>query len=183
MVSRWAAASRLCLACHYRVMTDDPKAFVGLPEVKVGLLPGAGGTQRMPRLIGIANSLPFLLEGTQHFRSGSQEARPRARGRAGGRTDRRGEALAARRARSAVQPWDQKGFRIPGGAGFGSAAVAADLPGRDGTRREEDAAQLSGAGRDPVVRVRGHASCRSTRRSKSSRSISQSWSRGPSPAT
>ena len=95
MVSRSEVASRFALACHYRVLTDDPKAFVGLPEVKVGLLPGAGGTQRMPRLIGIANSLPFLLEGTQYFRSGSQEARPRARSRAGGRDRRRGEALAA----------------------------------------------------------------------------------------
>src|SRR5690606_38234795 len=53
----------LCLACHYRILTDDPKAVVGLPEVKVGLLPGAGGTQRLPRLIGIPAALPLLLQG------------------------------------------------------------------------------------------------------------------------
>jgi 3-hydroxyacyl-CoA dehydrogenase/enoyl-CoA hydratase/3-hydroxybutyryl-CoA epimerase len=54
----------LCLACHHRIAADNPKAQLGLPEVKVGLLPGAGGTQRLPRLIGIKAALPLLLEGT-----------------------------------------------------------------------------------------------------------------------
>jgi 3-hydroxyacyl-CoA dehydrogenase / enoyl-CoA hydratase / 3-hydroxybutyryl-CoA epimerase len=53
----------LALACHHRVIVDDPKAVVGLPEVTVGLLPGSGGTQRLPRMIGIEKSLPILLEG------------------------------------------------------------------------------------------------------------------------
>jgi 3-hydroxyacyl-CoA dehydrogenase / enoyl-CoA hydratase / 3-hydroxybutyryl-CoA epimerase len=53
----------LALACHYRVIVDNPKAVVGLPEVTVGLLPGSGGTQRLPRMIGIEKSLPALLEG------------------------------------------------------------------------------------------------------------------------
>src|ERR1700730_7644072 len=53
----------LCLACHYRVLVDDPKAVVGLPEVTLGLLPGAGGTQRLPRLIGIERAMPLLLDG------------------------------------------------------------------------------------------------------------------------
>jgi 3-hydroxyacyl-CoA dehydrogenase / enoyl-CoA hydratase / 3-hydroxybutyryl-CoA epimerase len=53
----------LCLACHHRVMADLPKAVVGLPEVTVGLLPGSGGTQRLPRMIGVEASLPYLLEG------------------------------------------------------------------------------------------------------------------------
>jgi 3-hydroxyacyl-CoA dehydrogenase / enoyl-CoA hydratase / 3-hydroxybutyryl-CoA epimerase len=53
----------LCLACHYRVMVDDPKILVGLPEVTVGLLPGSGGTQRLPRLIGLEAAVPLLLEG------------------------------------------------------------------------------------------------------------------------
>ena len=53
----------LCLACHYRVIVDDPKAVIGLPEVSVGLLPGSGGTQRLPRMIGVEQSLPTLLEG------------------------------------------------------------------------------------------------------------------------
>ena len=55
----------LALATHHRVMVDDPKAAFGLPESLVGLLPGAGGTQRLPRLIGIKQALPVLLEGAR----------------------------------------------------------------------------------------------------------------------
>src|SRR4030081_1525529 len=55
----------LALAAHHRVMTDDPKATFGLPESLVGLLPGAGGTQRLPRLIGIEKALPVLLDGAR----------------------------------------------------------------------------------------------------------------------
>ena len=51
------------LACRYRIATDDPKTSLGLPEVMLGLLPGAGGTQRLPRLIGIAKSLDLILTG------------------------------------------------------------------------------------------------------------------------
>lgn len=53
----------LALACQYRVVSDSPKTKLGLPEVKIGLLPGAGGTQRLPRLIGIANGLDHILTG------------------------------------------------------------------------------------------------------------------------
>ena len=53
----------VALACHYRVSADGDHIKIGLPEVQVGLLPGAGGTQRMPRLIGIMPALPLLLEG------------------------------------------------------------------------------------------------------------------------
>lgn len=53
----------LALACHYRVIVDDAKALVGLPEVNVGLLPGSGGTQRLSRMIGMEKSMQVLLEG------------------------------------------------------------------------------------------------------------------------
>jgi fatty acid oxidation complex alpha subunit len=53
----------LALACHYRVATDDKKTVLGLPEVMLGLLPGAGGTQRLPRLIGVQKALDLLLTG------------------------------------------------------------------------------------------------------------------------
>jgi len=53
----------LALACHYRVLADDPRAVVGLPEVNLGLLPGSGGTQRLPRLIGREKGLDLLLSG------------------------------------------------------------------------------------------------------------------------
>ncbi|WP_296257816.1 MULTISPECIES: enoyl-CoA hydratase-related protein [unclassified Pseudomonas] len=54
----------LVLACHYRVAVDDPTLRLAFPEVGVGLLPGAGGTQRLTRLLGISAVLPHLLEGT-----------------------------------------------------------------------------------------------------------------------
>jgi 3-hydroxyacyl-CoA dehydrogenase/enoyl-CoA hydratase/3-hydroxybutyryl-CoA epimerase len=107
----------LCLACHFRVLGDDPKTVIGLPEVNVGLLPGAGGTQRLPRLIGIPNSLPLLLQGKQvkpaealklgivHAIAPSDQLVEKAR-----------EWLLT--APAAEQPWDKKNFRIPaGGAG------------------------------------------------------------------
>ncbi|MFN3231636.1 MAG: enoyl-CoA hydratase-related protein [Alphaproteobacteria bacterium] len=53
----------ITLACHYRVCADDPKLTLGLPEVNVGLLPGGGGTQRLPRLMGVQAAAPYLLQG------------------------------------------------------------------------------------------------------------------------
>src|SRR3546814_53897 len=53
----------LALACHYRILVDDPKAVVGLPEVNVGLLPGSGGTQRLLRIAGVKTASDLLLSG------------------------------------------------------------------------------------------------------------------------
>jgi len=53
----------LSLACHYRVCSDSSKTVFALPEVKLGLLPGTGGTQRLPRTIGLQNSLTYMLQG------------------------------------------------------------------------------------------------------------------------
>jgi 3-hydroxyacyl-CoA dehydrogenase/enoyl-CoA hydratase/3-hydroxybutyryl-CoA epimerase len=53
----------LALACHYRVATAHPKTRIGLPEVKLGILPGFGGSQRLPRLIGIRSALGLILTG------------------------------------------------------------------------------------------------------------------------
>jgi len=53
----------LALACTYRMATDDPKTKIGLPEIQLGILPGFGGTQRMPRLIGLQKSLSIILPG------------------------------------------------------------------------------------------------------------------------
>jgi 3-hydroxyacyl-CoA dehydrogenase/enoyl-CoA hydratase/3-hydroxybutyryl-CoA epimerase len=53
----------LALACHWRIATDDPRTQLGQPEVQLGLIPGAGGTQRLPRLIGIAQALDLILAG------------------------------------------------------------------------------------------------------------------------
>ncbi len=53
----------LALACHFRICTDNTATRIGLPEVKLGLLPGSGGTQRLPRLIGIQDALGLMLTG------------------------------------------------------------------------------------------------------------------------
>ncbi|MGS3447028.1 fatty acid oxidation complex subunit alpha FadJ [Klebsiella electrica] len=55
----------LALACHGRVCSDDEKTRLGLPEVQLGLLPGSGGTQRLPRLIGVSGALEMILTGKQ----------------------------------------------------------------------------------------------------------------------
>src|SRR5215207_8433770 len=53
----------LALACHYRIATNHPKTQLGLPEVQLGLIPGAGGCQRLPRLIGVRAALDMILTG------------------------------------------------------------------------------------------------------------------------
>ncbi|MGQ8366802.1 fatty acid oxidation complex subunit alpha FadJ [Glaciecola sp. 1036] len=54
----------LALACHYRVCTDSDKTQLGLPEVQLGLLPGSGGTQRLPKLIGVQQAMKMMLTGS-----------------------------------------------------------------------------------------------------------------------
>ena len=55
----------LCLACHHRIAADNPRTRVGLPEIKVGLFPGAGGTARVARMMQPGDALQFLLKGDQ----------------------------------------------------------------------------------------------------------------------
>jgi 3-hydroxyacyl-CoA dehydrogenase / enoyl-CoA hydratase / 3-hydroxybutyryl-CoA epimerase len=114
----------LCLACHYRVALDDPKAKLGLPEVQLGLLPGAGGTQRLPRMIGIEKALPLMAEGT-HL----DPARAHALGIVEELATDEQTLLAKARHwvlehGDPVQPWDKKGFRFPGGAGASRPGTA-----------------------------------------------------------
>jgi len=112
----------LCLACHHRVAADNPKTRLGLPEVKVGLFPGAGGTQRVARMLAPADALQFLLKG-QDLRVDRAKAMklvdtvvPQADliktakdwVKAGGK---------------AVAPWDEKGFRLPGGPVYSKAGM------------------------------------------------------------
>lgn len=105
----------LALACHYRVLTDEKTAFMGLPEVTIGLLPGAGGTQRVPRLAGIEAGIQLLTEGR---RIAPREALALGLVHALVPPD---EVL--ERARrwllevgDPVQPWDRPGFTVRGGA-------------------------------------------------------------------
>lgn len=55
----------LALACHARIATSSPKTVLGLPEVQLGLLPGSGGTQRLPKLVGVQKALDMILTGKQ----------------------------------------------------------------------------------------------------------------------
>ncbi|MEX1011052.1 MAG: 3-hydroxyacyl-CoA dehydrogenase NAD-binding domain-containing protein [Balneolaceae bacterium] len=64
--------TELALACRYRVVSDHPDTKIALPEVKLGLLPGTGGTQRLPRLIGIQRALGYMLTGKNMY---SRQAR------------------------------------------------------------------------------------------------------------
>ncbi|PWN07844.1 fatty acid oxidation complex subunit alpha FadJ [Rhodohalobacter mucosus] len=59
--------TELALACHYRIVSDHNATKIGLPEVKLGLLPGMGGTQRLPRLIGIQKALTYMLTGKNMY--------------------------------------------------------------------------------------------------------------------
>lgn len=106
----------LCLACHFRVAGDRPRALIGLPEVTLGLLPGGGGTQRLPRLIGIRAALPLLMEGrklapAEAFKVGLvHQVVPAGHEREAARTWLRGRIGLVTQ-----QPWDTKGYKLPGG--------------------------------------------------------------------
>jgi 3-hydroxyacyl-CoA dehydrogenase/enoyl-CoA hydratase/3-hydroxybutyryl-CoA epimerase len=63
----YGLGTEISLACHGRICSDDPRTKIALPEVKLGLLPGAGGTQRLPRLVGLQKSLDIMLTGKNIF--------------------------------------------------------------------------------------------------------------------
>ncbi len=112
----------IALAGHYRVAADNTKARFGLPEVTLGLLPGGGGTQRLPRLVGIQNALPLLLEGKK-----LKTAEALKLGILNAVVPAGTEVAIARewllsQTGAVQQPWDMKGFKIPGG-GVSSPAV------------------------------------------------------------
>ena len=105
----------LAMACHYRVAVDNPKAKFGLPEVKLGLLPGGGGTQRLPRLIGIQAALPLLLEGKElNAQQAKQQGIINELAKDGAELLARAKAWCLANPKP-VQPWDDKKFKWPGG--------------------------------------------------------------------
>lgn len=106
----------VCLACHRRIVADDPKIQLGLPEVTLGLLPGAGGTQRLPRMIGIRRALPYLLEGRKVAPAVAlQEGIVDEVVPAASLLARSKEWLLSEGPQFSVKPWDAKGFKFPGG--------------------------------------------------------------------
>src|SRR6201996_518026 len=125
----------LTLSCHYRVAADNPKTRLGLPEVKVGLFPGAGGTQRVPRIVAPQGAMQLLLKGelVNLARALSlklvdavvpaadliKSAKDWIKG--GGK---------------AVAPWDEKGFKLPGGPVYSKAGMMMFPAGNAIFRRE-----------------------------------------------
>ncbi len=108
----------ITLACHFRVVANDnPKLKLGLPEAMVGVLPGGGGTQRLPRLIGAMNAFDLMMQGKMISADKAlalgiiHETAPGA------------ELVAKAKAwvkanPEAKQPWDQDKFKIPGGGPY-----------------------------------------------------------------
>jgi 3-hydroxyacyl-CoA dehydrogenase / enoyl-CoA hydratase / 3-hydroxybutyryl-CoA epimerase len=140
----WAAAINglalgggfeVTLSCHYRVAAENPKTRLGLPEVKVGLFPGAGGTQRVPRLVPPQDAMTILLKGDPvtvekakalnliHAIVPPAEMITAAKDwiKGGGK---------------AVAPWDEKGFKLPGGPVFSKAGMQMFPAGNAIYRRE-----------------------------------------------
>lgn len=131
----------LALGCHYRIAIEEEGLRLGLPEATLGLMPGAGGTQRLLRLAGLMPSLPYLLEGKVMSiedavalgvideTAGREQAFDRAR-----------QWIAAGDRSSA--PWDEKGFRLPGGGPHmpaGYALFGPAIAARRGGERTNDA--------------------------------------------
>ncbi len=110
----------LPLACHRIFAAENPKAKIGLPEILVGIFPGAGGTTRLVRKLGPLAAAPVLLEG--------RLSDPRAAKAAGLIDEVVADPVAAARAwvlsatdADLVKPWDQKGYKLPGGAPYSAA--------------------------------------------------------------
>ncbi|MBE0548784.1 MAG: enoyl-CoA hydratase/isomerase family protein [Rubrivivax sp.] len=105
----------IALACHARFVVDDARLKLGQPEVKLGLLPGGGGTVRLPRLVGIQQALQIMGEGAD-----ISPQKALGMGLVSGLARDRDELMAMARAwivanPKARQPWDQPKFRFPGG--------------------------------------------------------------------
>ncbi len=122
----------VALACHYRVAANDnPKIQFGLPEAKIGLLPGAGGTQRLPRLVGVQAALPLILQGESFTAEQAKSMGVVNELAPSSETVARAKAWVKANPK-AKAPWDEKGYKIPGGAphkapGAGQVATMANM--------------------------------------------------------
>jgi len=107
----------LALACHHRVLTNDARVQIGLPEILVGLFPGGGGSQRLPRLIGIQGALMYMLQG-KNWRPAEALAMKVVDELADpGTTVEAAKTWVKANPDAHTQPWDVKGFKVPGGSG------------------------------------------------------------------
>lgn len=125
----------LALACHHRIASENPKTRLGLPEIKVGLFPGAGGTQRLARMMAPADALQMMFKGEQLKLDRAKAmklidavvpqaelvAKAKEWIKAGGK---------------AKAPWDVEGFRLPGGPVYSKAGMMV-FPAANGIYRRE----------------------------------------------
>ena len=128
-------AFELALACHYRIVADSDKARVGLPEIKIGLFPGAGGTQRVARLMPTADALQMLFRG--------DHLKPAAAKKMGLIHDVAPLDEIVARAKEWVKanpgakaPWDDPKFKAPSGKVFSPAGMMIWPPANAILRRE-----------------------------------------------
>jgi len=128
-------AFELALSCHYRVVADSDKARVGLPEIKVGLFPGAGGTQRVARLMATPDALQMLFKGDQ--------LKPAAAKKMGLVHDVAPSSEIVAQARAWVKanpnakaPWDDPKFKLPSGKVFSPTGMMIWPPANAIYRRE-----------------------------------------------
>jgi 3-hydroxyacyl-CoA dehydrogenase/enoyl-CoA hydratase/3-hydroxybutyryl-CoA epimerase len=122
----------ITLACQHRILLDDPKAEVGLPEASLGLLPGGGGVTRVTRMLGLQSALmDVLLQGTRF-----KPADALKKGLVHELVGTRDELVPAAKkwildhrddTEAAQSPWDRPGYKMPGGTPK-SPALAAFLP-------------------------------------------------------
>ncbi|MDN2567791.1 3-hydroxyacyl-CoA dehydrogenase NAD-binding domain-containing protein [Aquibium sp. A9E412] len=115
-------AFELSLACHGRVAADSDKVKMALPEVKVGIFPGAGGTQRVPRLTDAQGALQMLTTGQS---LSPKKAKQMGLIHAVAAPEALVETARAmiRDGLKPVQPWDEKGFKLPGGPVYSAAGA------------------------------------------------------------
>src|SRR4051794_2516751 len=125
----------LCLACHQRIAADNAKTRVGLPEIKIGLFPGAGGTQRIARMMQPGDALQFLLKGEQIKlpQAKSMKIIDAVVPAADLVTTAKDWIKAGGKAQA---PWDADGFRLPGGPVYSKAGMMTFPPANAIYRRE-----------------------------------------------
>src|SRR5580658_10004426 len=125
----------IALACHHRIASENDKTRLGLPEIKVGLFPGGGGTQRIARMMPPADALQFLLKGDQLRLNRAtamklvDEIVP-----AGELTQKARDWIKA--GGTAKAPWDVDGFKLPGGPVYSTAGMMVFPPANALYRRE-----------------------------------------------
>ncbi|EGP09144.1 enoyl-CoA hydratase/ 3-hydroxyacyl-CoA dehydrogenase/ 3-hydroxybutyryl-CoA epimerase [Bradyrhizobiaceae bacterium SG-6C] len=131
----FGGAFELALACHYRIASENPKTRLGLPEIKVGLFPGGGGTQRLPRMIQPMEALQMLLKG-----DAIDLIKAKSLGIVGAVVPAADLIKASKEwikaGGKAVAPWDEKGFKLPGGAVYSKGGMQLFPPANAILRRE-----------------------------------------------